>query len=64
MNCTALAPEPTTAMVLPAGSNEWSHSAEWNDVPANESTPSIAGSLGRESWPTALTRMSTVSSRS
>ncbi len=62
MSCTALAPEPTTAMDLPAGSNEWSHCAEWNEVPVNESMPSMLGSVGRESWPTALTRMSTVSS--
>ena len=51
-------------MDLPAGSKEWSHCAEWNEVPANDSTPSMWGRVGRESWPTALTRMSTVSSRS
>ena len=54
MNCTALAPVPITATRLPCRSTSWSHRAEWNVGPANESRPSMSGKSGRLSWPTAL----------
>ena len=39
---------------LPVRSTEWSQRAEWNAGPAKDSRPSIFGSCGRFSWPTAL----------
>ena len=53
-NWAALQPVPTTATRLPARSTVWSHRAEWNDGPAKLSRPSMFGSCGRLSWPTAL----------
>ena len=49
-----LAAVPITATRLPLRSTFASHCAEWNDAPANESRPSMSGSFGRLSWPTAL----------
>ena len=53
-NWAALQPVPITPTRLPVRSTEWSQRAEWNAGPANESRPSIFGSCGRLSWPTAL----------
>src|SRR4051812_30489027 len=55
MNCTALAPVPMTATRLPRRSRSWSHRAEWNEGPVNDSRPGMFGYDGRFSWPTALT---------
>ena len=53
-NWAALQPVPMTPTRLPVRSTSWSQRAEWNAGPANDSRPSIFGSWGRFSWPTAL----------
>ena len=53
-NWAALQPVPMTPTRLPVRSTSWSQRAEWNAGPANDSRPSIFGSCGRFSWPTAL----------
>ena len=59
-NWMALAPLPITATRLPARSTAVSQRAEWKAGPAKLSRPSISGSLGRLSWPQAVTKASAV----
>ena len=47
-----------TATCLPASSTSWRHSAVWNDGPSKSSSPGIAGTLGTDSWPHAVSRTS------
>jgi hypothetical protein len=57
-NWMALAPVPSTATRSPVRSCSWSHSAEWNRVPAKRSSPGTAGVDGRLSCPHAATTAS------
>ena len=52
-NWAALQPVPITPTRLPVRSTSCSQRAEWNAGPAKDSRPSILGSCGRFSWPTA-----------
>ena len=55
MNCADEAPVPITATRSPLRSCSWSHSAEWNIVPSNESSPGTSGRLVSLSGPVADT---------
>ena len=51
----AEAPVPMTATRLPVRSKSWFHRAEWKISPSNSSRPSMSGSAGSVSGPTAET---------
>ena len=51
----AEAPVPMTATRLPVRSTSWFHRAEWKISPSNSSSPSMSGSAGSVSGPTAET---------
>ena len=54
----ALQPVPITATRLSFSSTSCRHSAVWNFGPPKLSSPGMWGTLGTESWPQAVTRMS------